>query len=352
MSFWTNNPAAPSIWQTLPFQTRAPCYLRPDMPPLLPDSLLLHDGRRATVQRLFGTQSAQVAAFLAAHYGDETWHMRSPENWIGSYLRDSEVVALGLFCGDELFATIFSVPLGATELSNGGMIQNLRIIEGLCVAPAARGRGVAGFMIGHADAFTSYKLGICAHLWSRELSAPPFWDTALRTDLYGYTHARGTAAAPELQTMPWSDFVALWTAAAPHFVATAAPCIVVAAPANRRGRNSVYYGFGALMVISNTERTGPGSEAIYEIVWSGRYNGRALMPAGADFDFQHLAAAIAGVLPAGALLFGTASPDCGGVAAGWSGWSMGYSGAHATYIYNYMPPAFGSCRILMVRDEL
>jgi hypothetical protein len=165
MSFWTGNPAAPSFWQTLPFQTRAPGSLRTEAP-APPAPLTLANGSRGTAQRLFGTQSAVVSAFLTANYCGTDWRLCDC-NWIGNYLRDADVIALGLFVGaEELVATIFSVPMGEAAMSHGGHVRDLRMIEGLCVAPAYRSLGVAGYMIGMMDYVTSRDRP-AAHLWCR-----------------------------------------------------------------------------------------------------------------------------------------------------------------------------------------
>ena len=350
MSFWSGNSAAPSFFATLPFQTLRPQYLRTDMPPLRPESYTLQDGKRATIRRLFGTQSGLVADFLAAHYGGDDWRLPRAEAWIGNYLRDSEVVALGLFTAEgALIATIFSVPVGEAVMSHGGALRDLRVIEGLCVAPAYRGAGVAGFMIAHADAFTSYKFGVCAHLWSREVAAASFWDTALRSDLYGYT-LTGFRSGDPIEKMDWSVFVRLWTESSPSWISNA-PCIIGKTPQNRRNASSVYYGYGALAVVNNTGRVGADGAPIYEIVWSGKYADGILEPATADLDYKQLLNGIAAALPAGGVLFGTTSMDAGGL-RNWDHWTLGNSGSHAVYIYNYMPPAFGTCRIFCVRDEL
>jgi hypothetical protein len=357
MTFWSSSAAAPSFLMTLPFYNRRPQYLRTDMPPLCPETYTFSDGSTAKVKRLFGSNAEAVGAFLTKYYIGDDWRITHVENWIGAYLRDAEVVALGLWKGDTLIATIFSVPIGTTLMSHGGLIRNMRVIEGLCVSPAYRSKGLAGFMIAHADAFTSYKFGVCAHLWARELDSYPLINTALTVDYYGY-RATGGIKDETIRSIPWDSFVQLWTSNSSKWVLAtggsrpAEPCIVATEPANRRGRNTVYFGYGGLAVISDTERTGADGKHIYEIVWSGRFDAGGLMPATADFDFKQLMDGVASLLPGGGVLFGTCAPSCGGLRADWEGWAVGRSGHHALYLYNYMPPAFGACRIHIVRDEL
>lgn len=340
---------------TLPFSSRRPGFLRTDMPPLYPETYTFSDGSTAVVKRLFGSSSPKVAKFLEDHYCGDDWRIGRVNSWIGNYLRDSDVVALGLLKGDELIATIFSVPVGGpTLMSHGGLVRNMRVIEGLCVAPTYRNCGLAGFMIKHADAFTSYKLGVCAHLWAREVDAPSIFSTALTVDKYGYTHTGNSSERTGVEKMSWDAFTALWTSNSSKWVvASAEPCIVATEPQNRRGLNTVFTGFGGLMVVVRSERvSADGQKQIYEIVWSGRFSGDRLTPATGDFDFKQLADGVAALLPRDGVLFGTGAPCGGGLRDTWTGWTVGRSGYHALYLYNYMPPAFGACRIHIVRDEL
>jgi hypothetical protein len=88
------------------------------------------------------------------------------------------------------------------------------------------------------------------------------------------------------------------------------------------------------VVISDTcRRSRQNGERVYEIVYATATATAATAAAAA-------AAAVTG------LLFTTLpvrSED---------GWTTGTSGSHAYSIYNYWPPAFGSCDLLFVREEL
>jgi hypothetical protein len=249
-------------------------------------------------------------------------------------------------------------------MSHGGKLNHIRIIEGLAVAPQYRSAGVAGFMIGHADAFTSYKFGVCAHLWSRELYSAPYFSTALSTDLYGYTDTGRTLPDTGVTEIDWDQFEQLWISNSPHWPSRLSdqPMIVATKPQNRRRTHRVFTGHGGVAVVATTERIGitPGAAAvaaaatkpIYEIVWSGKLSEEGLLPAGNDFDFTQLVNGIAAMLPFGGVLFGTTAPNGGGLRTANPEWKIGRSGVQAMYIYNYMPPAFGSCRIHMIRSEI
>jgi hypothetical protein len=91
--------------------------------------LTLPDGRKAGIKRLFKEHCAVTATFLEAHYCAHDWRFAPPvARWLDSYLRDMDVVALGLFVGDsELVGTIFATPLskGSVVMSHGGGTSEL-----------------------------------------------------------------------------------------------------------------------------------------------------------------------------------------------------------------------------------
>jgi hypothetical protein len=359
MPFWSETTAAPSFYMTLPFYSRKPEYLRKDKPPLLPETITLTNGRNATVRRLFTNDIPILVKFLETYYGGEDWKLAKISSWIGIYLRNIDILALGLFEDQELLATIFSVPVANDEslFSHGGSIKQLRIIEGLCVAPSLRGHGIAGFMIKHADAFTSYRFGVCAHVWAREENTKSLFSTAIASHTYGYKICSGVESTsgtyPGLQTMDWRCFEHVWVTQCRNWVHAGSDCMVVTRPSNLRGGLHVFYMNDCLVVVSDTQRRVSSGAAIYEIVWSGKYAKGVLMPASDDLNFKQLLNAITCILPADSLLFATTSSDCGGLRADWSdGWTIGRSGVHSLYIYNYMPPVFGNCRIHMIREEL
>lgn len=359
MSFWSQTAAAPSFMQIMGWGDRSPHYLR-TVPPLPPSAFLtLSDGRKAGIKRLFRDQCAKTAAFLEAHYCAPDWRITNVASWIDSYLRDIDVVALGLFVGDsELVGTIFATPLssGTTVMSHGASLSMMRIIEGLCVHSRYRGDGVAAFLIKHMDSFVAFQLGTCAYLFSRELPAVPYFNSALRCDTYAYKICgQPRDSLIHVESLPWSVFERMWTFYCWAWTAGAREegCIVATLPQNRRGKLAVYTKDRLLAVVSNTERVGSTGNAIYEVVWCGAIGpGQSLMPNLPTLDFQQLLNGVAGLLPAGAVLFASSGLEGGGVTSAWPGWIVGASGVHAWYIYNYMPPLFGKCRIHAIRDEL
>jgi GNAT superfamily N-acetyltransferase len=352
MTFWSGNSAAPTFWTTLQgWRPRIPGFLREGPPVRQHEFYTFDDGRAGRIRRLFGGDTSTVGTFLAREYGGGDWRLQAVERWIGGYLRDADVVALGLFRGNELVGTIFSVPIGPVVMSHGATLDCVRVIEGLAVDRAFRGTGVAGFLIKHADVFTHTAYGPSVHLWARELDVTPVFHTAISVATYGFTHTGPAVPVAGVTQMDYDRFEQLWTVSSPTWVLDG-PCLVATQPLNRRRGLRVFVGHSGLAVISATERVSASGVPIYEIVWCGAYTDGVLRPAGPDLNFQQLLNGVACLLPVGGVLFGTTDPCGGGVRSDWMGWTVGTSGVHALYMYNYMPPAFGACRIHMIREEL
>jgi GNAT superfamily N-acetyltransferase len=342
---------------------RAEGYIRTDMPPLFPTHLGENTLRCATLR-----DSALVADFLLQSYRGADWKLCDPHGWVSAYLSDSDVICLILERPDKTLAgCIFSVPFSASEtiVTSGAIIRCLRVIEGLAVASDMRGRGVAGFLIAHMDAWTSYKFGVCAHIWSREVAIPVLFSTALNVATYGYrvcglrdAGTGGTSSASsDLHTIPWETLVAQWRASAPAWAAAVGGAAFIAtAPAKQRRGAMVAYAYENLIaIVCNTGRvTTTGDLPIYEVIWCGvKLRNEKLLPASAagTVRYKVMLDNVAEQIGRG-ILFATDDPLGGAISSSWEGWIYGRSGAHATYIYNYIPPAFGTCRIHCLREEI
>lgn len=358
MTFWSQTSAAPSFWQTTVFADASPRFLRTGSPRALSRVWAAPNGTTGSVVRLFGTDSDRVSEFLTMYYRGPEWRMSRVGSWIGHYLRDADVVALGVQTAEgALMGIIFSTPFSGanTALSNGANIQQMRVIEGLAVSTEYRGAGLAGFLIAAADATTYSIYGRVAHLWAREVGAGGLFGTAITTDTYGYRRCGGGCELrPELRTMAWDTFTDLWRRHAWRWpsIAGIEPCIVSLVPINRRGTLTIYSTPAQLVVISKTERVTDDGDQIYEIVWCGRQVEGALLPPPAEQSYRELLDAVAGSLPSNTILFGTSAPTGGGLRPAWAGWTFGRSGAHEWNLYNYVSPSYGSCRIHAIRDEL
>lgn len=366
MTFWSGNPAAPSFWTALsPFTDTTPRFLRSSTPPAPPVSWTGHT--KGAIKRLFGLQSDIVAAFLTLHYRGVDWRLSNTEMWIRNYLRDPDVIALGYFeesdASGRLLGTIFAVPLmvntdtgTALQTNTGGAVRNAVVVEGLCVHSELRGHGLAGFLLSHIDSFVTRTKGPTAFLYSRELSTKPLFSTALCTDMYAFKKCGGgTAVTARPAQIAWTEFERLWISNAARWCTTTTPCIVSLVPSNVRNDLYIYSQNGLVVVVSNTQRKTHRHEQIYEVQWCGTTDGiNILNPIDVtrSLNLKRCLDDIAASLEHGLLFICGALAAAGCDAVSWDGWTYGTSGAHALYIYNYMPPAFGTCRIHMIRSEI
>ena len=341
MGFWSKTAAAPSLWMASGFATLEPRFLRPEAIPLpVPNA-------GDTIRRLADSDSHIVAIFWQKYYSGSDWELDdSVHVWAHRYLQDPDVFAFGLFNSSGLLATIVSTPLGPTMMSHGASLRSTRVIEGLCVHDVCRGKGVAGFMIEYIDAYTSKACGPVALFWSREMSAKPLFSTAISTDTYAYTRCELCPERLRVNPVEWSVFQGLWTS---NTSSWPGKCIIATAPVSRRGALIVLEVQNHIVVVSRTgRRTKPDRIPIWEVVWCGLRVDNILVPGNCT---EGVLTSVAAYLKTG-LLFASSSPIGGGVARDWALWHYGRSGVHAWYIYNYVPPAFGSCLFHAIRDEI
>lgn len=341
MGFWSRTAASPSLWLTSGFAKLEPRFLRPESTPFpVPNA-------GDTIRRLTGSDSHIVATFWQKYYSGSDWELdESVHVWVHRYLQDPGVFAFGLLNSSGLLATIVSTPLGPTTMSHGASLRSTRVIEGLCVHDVCRGKGVAGFMIEYIDAYTSKVCGPVAHFWSRELSAKSLFSTAISTDTYAYTRCELCPELLPVSPVEWSVFQQLWTS---NTSSWPGKCIIATAPVSRRDGLFVLEVQNHIVVVSRTgRRTKPEQLPIWEVVWCGLRFDTILTPGNCT---EGVLTSVAAYLKTG-LLFASSSPIGGGVARDWALWHYGRSGVHAWYIYNYVPPSFGSCLFHAIRDEI
>ena len=342
MGFWTKTTATPSLWLSSGFTPLAPGFIRPETIPF-PE---VNAGDR--VLRLTGSDLNRVGTFWQTYYSGSDWELDdSVHIWARNYLQDPEVIVLGLVNNDTgLLATIVSTPLGQTTMSHGASLRNTRVIEGLCVHDSHRSSGIAGFMIEYMDAFTSATYGPTVHFWSRELSSKPLFSTALSVDTYAYARCNICPSKTRVTTVDWSVFQQLWASNNPLWPGK---CIIATVPVNRRGGLIVLEAQSHIVVVSRTGRqTKPGRMPIWEVVWCGLRLDNTLVPANCP---EVVLTSVAAHINTG-LLFASSSAIGGSVGRNWEFWNYGRSGVHAWYIYNYIPPAFGSCLFHAIREEI
>jgi len=341
MGFWSTTNAAPSWLST--WIPREPGYVRPE-PPQLP-----HIPPPYSISRLTTADAGAVAALWRTEYGGEDWTWVGGEEALAPYLRDRRVVALGLRSSSgtkeaEWVATIFAVPFGERTRIGKGRIEDygFHVVEGLVVHRSLRGRGVAGWMMAAVDGTVSrlYAPRPIACLWARELAALPSFPTFVSCRPYWWKAC--SAGTTDGWTRVDPSEAAAWWSSVVEAKAKASPVIATTSIDARRGGLMILRKGAEGVVVSDTCRATKGAsiagpdagrtgnpQRIYEVVWAS----------------SATAVAVAATAVTG-LLFTTL--DRSGV----PGWSTGTSGYHAYSIYNYWPPAWGSCDILALREEL
>jgi hypothetical protein len=353
MPFWSQTTAAPAWWHTT-WRTLSPQYLRPTPLPEMPAQITLANNVVATVSLVTRILVADVAAFWETHYGGADWKIIA-HDWIHTYINDSRVIVLCFRIPDVgIIGTIVSTPAtnGITHMSHGAELRSLRVIEGLCVHPDYRSKGVAGSLIQCMDAYTSNHCGPTVHLWSRELMLRLPFSSALQTYRYGYITSVAAEPRTSVLPLPWDRFAELWKQCSGGWARRYAPCIVTDLPLNRRGGLTVWITRTGqvreqVVVISDTKRYS-GIYAMYEVVWCGVLErGSLLYPASPNMDYGATLETIVAEYFTG-MLFTTDE-----YVHTWSApWVYGSSGYHAWYIYNYLPPAFRTCKLHMIREEI
>lgn len=354
MGFWSQTSASPSYWETWISRPR-PRFLRTSVAeyPRTPDGL----GRP---RRLQESDAAELAKFWRTHYGGSDWYLDCNVSFVLRYIRNPHVFIFGLFTnGIELIGTIVSTPLtsGNTHMSHGPTMTTLRVIEGLCVHPRFRSKGIAGYLIGCMDAFTSETAPV-AHLWGRELSQTPFMSTAIRTDTYAYMRCSRNDSPISMIPFAWNDFRGLWMVSSHLWTDSCVSRIVASVPSAVHGHHDVWIldnsakGVVPIIVVTNTHRkTRAENRCIYEIAWCGYLRENHLVPADGSLEFKGWIEEIASQYDG--ILFVSSALTNGGATSDWkTPWVFGSSGVHAWYLYNYVPPAFGRCELLTIRDEL
>jgi len=367
MPFWSKTTAAPR-WIDTWSGDRSPRFLRlgPAAEPKMPE------GPLGTPVRLTIDDVGALSAFWTASYGGDDWYMDAQPSWVSTYLKDPSVIVLGVFdtVGGKLVATIVSTPLSgaSTEMSTGAMLYHgsMRVIEGLCIEKSWRSKGIAGYMIAMMDSWTSMKLPV-AHLWSRETSSAPMFSTALRTDTYAMAETNKLVGSVSCEKMDWLQFSGMWQMSFRNWMmnegeGSPPPQIVATKPVNRSGHIDVWITKKKLdtiaelrkvVVVVNTRRRAiPGDERIFEVVWCGYLVGSKLKPNTGTREFRSVLESV-GAGYKDSFLFASSGYMGGMARSDWGKpWRYGKSGVHSWHIYNYMPPVFGSCELMAVRDEI
>jgi len=354
MSFWASTTAAPSFWTTLSSNLLRG-YIRTTSVPYP------HTPEDCDVpRRLLRSDAPNLSAFWRNHYGGDDWYLDCNAAFVGRYLVNPDIYVYGLFKKgrNELVGTIVSTPFteGHTYMSHGAILGTVRVIEGLCIHRDYRSKGIAGFLIGYMDAVTSQPEPV-AHLWGRELAASSFFSTALRTDTYAYIRCIQSSISISMIHYDSTTFRNLWTTSSRLWVHGTVPRIVTTVPNIQSGdvwiaSRSLTDGKYPIVVILNTHRKTRNEQMpIYEVVWCGYRKDGILYPTDGSIQYREFIEQIS--TRYNGLLFTTSAPYNGGATSTWKEpWIYGTSGVHSWFIYNYIPPSFGNCELLTIRDEL
>ncbi len=347
MSFWSTSSAAPSLWMATGLQTLRPSVIRKDAPsyPKQP--------QRTHTRRSMQSDTKIIAEFWRSHYKGHEWkYDPSPgvvESLLESYIIDPSVYIFLLFTDtDLLIATIVSAFAGPTHMSHGAVLNECRIIEGLCVHTEYRGDGLAGYMIAYMDAVTSATIP-SIHMWAREYPIAPPLTTAFSVKTYAYVIGSKAKKLVHYTTMNIEVFNLLWKKYSTGWTHSTEPAIVCSQPVLRRNDLHAFISNNIVAVITNTRRVAVGHEegsALWEVVWCGRLHIDKLEPILHMSEAQDFLTSVAAGL--GCILFASGTDHDVWLAP----WQHGRSGVHAWYLYNYVPPAFGSCALHMIREEI
>ncbi len=420
--FWhSSETAGPSMMDVARFWDREPRILRrqrrtqpPPLPPL------------SSPIRLTTEHTTQVAAFWRAQYRGADWWLDAEESWVQTVLSSPKNYVLGVFHNNTLVGTIVSRPaVGESEnpnrsvgslilLGEKGYIHDSRVIEGLCVDKAWRGKHLAGWLIAWIDYWTD-RIKPTVHFWLREVPYTWIQTTELCAHVYGFVK---TADLPQItaiqrplpERMVFSEFQKLWQEAMYNWRSPTS--FISTTPFSERGEEECWEVWKYqkwLIVIQNTRRkTSPENLPIWEVAWiglektpghrvesgeicrhfqslvaspdlkydtihgsptakavgdshnlssfsslPGQYMPRTEEDPSPRSSLEAVAVCIADRYKKQGVLFGTDAPYQGGLNRELpTPWKFGTSGKHLTYIYNFMPPTFWWCSIHMPRLEL
>lgn len=308
--------------------------------------------------RLHGGHAAEVAAFWRTHYGGTDWCLDATEDWVRAILTAKTTMALGIVQTgtNQLLGTIVSRPavqeMAYILVGEQAALRDARVIEGLCIHKEQRGHHLAGWLIAWMDYWT-HSLRPTVHFWFREVGPQaPTTEIVRATWTYVRIAELPTSALqPPMHRMTPNEFTALWESSVPTW--RHAKAVLGSRPFGEDTTCwEIWRHESAIVVLLNTRRrTRPGHEPIWEVAWCGEVRQGLLYPGLRDARPLIEAAAQQGCTEG--LVFVTDEPHRGGASSAWgSPWHFGTSGLQLTYVYNYMPPAFWTCDVQLLRDEL
>lgn len=274
------------------------------------------------------TDAERLAVFLNKYYKGEDWTLELSIEKIRLILENS--LALLAVRGGEIIGCILSRPLGGTLVGFSTPLEEVRVIEGLCIRSDQRGQHLAGWLIAWADYYTS-QLRSTVHIWYRELPiAPSSWSsTAMQVESYAFIKTKlivlDTAIMVQIPFELWS----------PIWKQSTLECIY----SNGILDSEELLCFSpieiisptlfSMVIVANTHRRTTEGGIIWEVLWCSSTNAYRRLN-GVAFQLE--------AIGKGGVLFATDANERGKVTKGWpSPWVVGTAGVHCTYFYNYLP---------------
>ena len=276
------------------------------------------------------THAEELTVFLCNEYKGEDWTLHLSVQKVRSILSNS--VALVAMRNNEILGCILSRPLGGTLCGNSMMLEEVRVIEGLCVRSDQRGQHLAGWLIAWIDYYTSH-LRPTIHLWYRELAvAPSSWtSTAMQVESYSYVKTELVILDTSIMVQVpletwfpvWKENVASSGCAYSNGILDAEDTVCFSP------LEIVHPTLFSMVVVVNTHRRTSTGGMVWEVLWCSSTNSYKRLN-GVAFQLE--------ATGKGGVLFATDAKERGGVTGGWlSPWVTGRAGVHCTYFYNYIP---------------
>jgi hypothetical protein len=356
--FWhTQETAGPTLLDVAKVWDRTPRFLRKE-PRSKPSSF---QSWREPV-RLTPAHADQVATFWKTWYHGSDWWLDATPDWVSTVLEDTQTLALGVFSvpGGPLVATILCRPVVSSGdyvvVGKETSIHKVYMIEGLCIHGEYRGQHLAGWLISWVD----YKIGQsgpAAFFWTREVPYyTPTTDIAIHT--YGYAHISELSISCEVRKRAWSEFRSWWKASYPSWRSDTRITVSLPAMSDKEAKWIEVWeapDSHQILVLANTRRkTTNTNMPIYEVLWCGtKSQTDILFLASSDTNFRPLIESATKQTSENGIVFVSSAAHQGSASLTWPHpWKYGTSGYHSINLYNYMPPAFWTCDVQLVRNDI
>jgi len=276
------------------------------------------------------THAAELSTFLCKEYKGDDWTLHFTVEKVRSILSNS--VALVAMRNNEILGCILSRPLGGTLHGLSTPLEDVWVIEGLCVRTDQRGQHLAGWLIGWIDFYTSQHKPNTL-IWYRELAIPPssWTSTAMQVESYSYVKTELVVLDTAIMVqIPLEIWFPIWKEQIGSSGCIYSDGILDAEDILCFSPLEILHPtLFSMVVVVNTHRRTSTGRMVWEVLWCSSTNSYKLLN-GVAFQLE--------ATGKGGVLFATDAKERGGVTGGWlSPWVTGRAGVHCTYFYNYIP---------------